>query len=419
MDEKTILQACFEQTHLRARSKIKRILLEILIAEISLQVRDMYPSLELLLTNLSLDKIEEYTDLLTPFFEKKLKSFIYDENEQKDLHTLGWITLYCWDTFFSYLPDATQINIKGIRDKYEVSLPILGIELLLSDDFTLIKQGNKTFIRSQKDEVKICFNNSNKWSKLDNNQIILANTNFIVGTQETQKSFPLNFSGQLDDLKKQLERSIGFIEENDSTFYRLLNAQIKYYVALENNDASVHKSYSDSNLPGCIFLSLANSTYALAEAIVHEFYHNELNFLLEVSPLFLDDKKAIYYSPLRKDPRPLYGLFHAVYVLSGIAQFITRGILKHENQHGLIATKQRKYLLRIINQLEVGYAQINQSLVAEDGKEILQKIKLSIYAINKILDNKRKCMDEMLLIHTTDWKKNNPGLSVNMPEWWS
>lgn len=54
----------------------------------------------------------------------------------------------------------------------------------------------------------------------------------------------------------------------------------------------------------------------LAETLVHETGHLLLSALAAEEPVVLNDPSARYRSPLRSDPRPMEGVFHAVFVLA-------------------------------------------------------------------------------------------------------
>lgn len=62
----------------------------------------------------------------------------------------------------------------------------------------------------------------------------------------------------------------------------------------------------------------------LAEEILHESSHVRLNAILAVDPLFLNGEEALYTSPLRREPRPMFGVFHQMYVLSRLHAFYGR-----------------------------------------------------------------------------------------------
>jgi hypothetical protein len=54
------------------------------------------------------------------------------------------------------------------------------------------------------------------------------------------------------------------------------------------------------------------------ETLVHEAAHLYLYSLWTLDPIILDDGGRLYRSPLRREPRPLSGIFHAMFVLGRI-----------------------------------------------------------------------------------------------------
>ena len=83
---------------------------------------------------------------------------------------------------------------------------------------------------------------------------------------------------------------------------------------------------SFSQLPGAFAVGEARDRLVLAEDFIHEFYHNRL-FCIEERGAFFEgqgdgaEPVDSYYSPWRYDPRPLQGLFHALYVFTGVCRY--------------------------------------------------------------------------------------------------
>jgi hypothetical protein len=74
---------------------------------------------------------------------------------------------------------------------------------------------------------------------------------------------------------------------------------------------------SSFDIQGCILLKVAPQ-YPLLEIVdilVHEAAHQYIFLLSTLDPLCLNDRNKLYPSPLRKDPRPIMGNFHAIFVL--------------------------------------------------------------------------------------------------------
>lgn len=90
-------------------------------------------------------------------------------------------------------------------------------------------------------------------------------------------------------------------------------------VALKPTIEDVARNVSHSDFPGATVLGAIENPYWLADSIIHEVHHSRLFQLEEHGRFFenMDDnlmRDASYYSPWREDPRPLHGIFHAVYV---------------------------------------------------------------------------------------------------------
>jgi HEXXH motif-containing protein len=100
-------------------------------------------------------------------------------------------------------------------------------------------------------------------------------------------------------------------------------------VALKPFGAGGLTNTSYSMLPGAFTTTAIRNPLALAEDFIHELYHNRL-FALEERGRFFDLSagdarlEAKFYSPWREDPRPLYGVFHALYVFTRVCGFWLR-----------------------------------------------------------------------------------------------
>lgn len=70
---------------------------------------------------------------------------------------------------------------------------------------------------------------------------------------------------------------------------------------------------------GQVYLSLVPEPLALAEALIHETQHNKLNLLSLLDPILEDRGQTLYRSPVRPDPRPLWGILLAVHAFLPVA----------------------------------------------------------------------------------------------------
>jgi hypothetical protein len=87
---------------------------------------------------------------------------------------------------------------------------------------------------------------------------------------------------------------------------------------VRDNDGKVRSASRETAL-GAIFCDLAEFTHLL-EAIIHETAHQHF-YLTEMSLPLVQNESARYYSPLRKEFRPLRGVFLAYHALVHISSF--------------------------------------------------------------------------------------------------
>jgi len=62
----------------------------------------------------------------------------------------------------------------------------------------------------------------------------------------------------------------------------------------------------------------------VAEDLIHEAAHVRLNAMMATAPMFRNDDREIYPSPLRRDLRSMYGVFHQMYVLRRVVEWYRR-----------------------------------------------------------------------------------------------
>lgn len=73
-------------------------------------------------------------------------------------------------------------------------------------------------------------------------------------------------------------------------------------------------SYSHQDLPGFSMINLYHRDFVdLMDDLLHENGHHHLNYYLNLGTLIEEPLDNIYYSPWRRTPRPLRGVFHAYF----------------------------------------------------------------------------------------------------------
>lgn len=82
-------------------------------------------------------------------------------------------------------------------------------------------------------------------------------------------------------------------------------------------EKSLSASYQEAI--GLVYLSLHPSSLTMSEALVHEVQHTKLNLLSWTDPL-LDNGAEVYSSPVRPDPRPMWGVLLAAHAFLPVAR---------------------------------------------------------------------------------------------------
>lgn len=73
-------------------------------------------------------------------------------------------------------------------------------------------------------------------------------------------------------------------------------------------------SYSSSKLPGYSLINIYHRDFVdLLDDLIHENGHHYLNYFLYIKKLINEDQEKIFYSPWRKQLRPIRGIYHAVF----------------------------------------------------------------------------------------------------------
>lgn len=72
---------------------------------------------------------------------------------------------------------------------------------------------------------------------------------------------------------------------------------------------------------GSIYASLHPQACIVAEALIHEFQHNKLHLARRHDPILHNALHPLYRSPVRPDPRPLWGILLAAHAFLAVARF--------------------------------------------------------------------------------------------------
>jgi len=81
-----------------------------------------------------------------------------------------------------------------------------------------------------------------------------------------------------------------------------------------------HLSASYREAVGTVYLTLHPNIMTMVEALVHEFQHNKLNVAAHGTEFIVNAFHPLYKSPVRPDPRPLWGILLAVHAFLPVAE---------------------------------------------------------------------------------------------------
>lgn len=113
----------------------------------------------------------------------------------------------------------------------------------------------------------------------------------------------------------------------------LKQASLLFYEEFETYVAEIklfHRlvGMTDPRVFGSVYICTPNTELPaevyFCEHIIHETSHLHLNTLFAHDCLILNDPSEKYAAPIRPDPRPMYGIFHATFVLSRMVRLFRK-----------------------------------------------------------------------------------------------
>lgn len=156
------------------------------------------------------------------------------------------------------------------------------------------------------------------------------------------------------------------IKQIDFEFYQELE---NYVTRVKLFNGKALKAATSASVFGAIYLKLPpvneNPQAYFADHIIHETSHLHLDILLAFDKIVLNDSGERFDAPIRIDPRPMTGIFHATFVLSRMVRLFQR-LVKD--------TQEIEYIKRLDvfkRQFHQGFETIEQNaLLTENGHKI-------------------------------------------------
>ena len=201
-------------------------------------------------------------------------------------------------------------------------------------------------------------------------------------------------------------------------------AQLKQFIrlmAFKPRDAGGYGNLSYSDLPGALICSAVSNAYEFAETLIHEFHHNRLFFVEEISPILLNSTEEssgnnAFYSPWRNDLRPLRGLLHALYVYTPVTQFWLNLYRSGDASDRLLEYASSQLIVMAL-QLQIGAKQLARyGEFSEMGQEVfpelqagVEEIRAAVAALNLPDDAPTMvCNEEGKIVHLRYRETNEP-----------
>lgn len=327
---------------------------------------------------------------------------------------LRYLLMTGFDAFFPIIPDGFSCRLPP-GDDLEIVLPRLGVRLPASAGPAQLCRVSRNLLRVEDDEGRATT------VPLDGVPARFRLPWLPVGSHNSARlllqGHPALFPGssETDSPAAQAAKitaALRLIGEVDPQRGEQIETGITWYASLNSPNPEVHRSRTVLNLRGVIFLSPADNKRILAEAIVHEYYHEVLHARMEVEELLIFGEEPRFYSPWRDDPRPLAGLLHALYVHTGVAEFLRQA----EQNPGLIAEHSalRDRRRHLVEQLRLGYAQAPLEHFTLAGRRLLAGLKEIIDRHESELELPRDRLPDALVVHLRRWCAAHLDLAVQV-----
>jgi HEXXH motif-containing protein len=120
-----------------------------------------------------------------------------------------------------------------------------------------------------------------------------------------------------------LDEAFGLVEAFLPQTFAEMRLMLREVVPVGYDDTR-HLSASYREAIGTIYLTLHPNRMTMTEAVLHEFQHNKFNVAADSADFLSNAFHPLYKSPIRPDPRPLWGILLAVHAFLPVAELYRR-----------------------------------------------------------------------------------------------
>jgi HEXXH motif-containing protein len=356
-------------SHLKRNIALIKTLLEFAAELSSGSAKQVSKLLSQLLQQNSIESIAEKGD--TFLWHNILLSIANSEQAGELERYLNYILVHLFDNYYDYISDGNEISVSLPQG---ICLPKLNIvykhadasnNLLtikkLSKDAAQLSIGRSTFTMPLRDN---CSKYENIYLiNLDHAALCILLANFLPNS-EVEKMCTLD-----QGWVSKITTSLDIIKMVDKNLFNSISKNLHYIIPLTLYQEQIRTSFSTAELGSVIFISDGGTLLDFCEALIHEYYHNELNALLEFKSLFISGVGNVFYSPWREDLRPIGGLVHAIYVFVGVIQFYSQVLNGHH-----LSDDVRAHRDSIANKVKLAFQQVDENSLTIKGKELVIKL---------------------------------------------
>lgn len=360
----------------------------------------------------------------TPFFWFNVHRLynLKSREQEKFCRTSCYLAMLAFDAFYHYLPNGTTVKLTN-NDEFNIVLPNLRINIHTSNKNVILHRLTATemIVELEKQDIHLNLQNLDSAFRLPTFNVFPNRKYPVVLLFKDSSLFDDHSYKQITtenlnvtSFTKMLSEALKLITEVDPSLGNRITSLAKWYVPIGSPDPRMHCSFTSFDLRGVLFLSEALDDLVLAEAVVHEFGHTELNTLMDTQSLIHEDSLEKYYSPWRKDPRPLVGLFHAIYVFSQVANFLIT-----IEKLSLVTKKHdlKERILLICYRLKIAIYQVPYKKLTPIGRNIIELISEWLNKNSDGLHDLENSTFRLIIHHLKLWHNNNPdyALFVKIP----
>jgi hypothetical protein len=335
-----------------------------------------------------------------------------------------------FDSFFSLIPRGINICFNYLESG-NIVFQKLGIKIFAKRSLTysLIKSSN----------VHLKFEIFNTANEKIHEEIIEINTlpehyrinkasisnNVTIFYQDCMNLYEKHYSSDLccnnligESMFHRIQGAFEIIHIVDTILFEKLRTSIDNIVINGNDFSFKYPNFSIATLKRTIFLSIELLKYDdmhIAECIIHEQSHCDLHIIQDTTLLVATGFESVnLYSPWRKDPRPILGIIHAIFISINVLYFY-KNTINSKIQNDKINPEQVLSKMEvIINQIQLAKLQLQNRFLTVFTNTMLN----FIVKESELIENEFALFNSKypleVIRHIEQWKIDNFNSEINI-----